>query len=295
MPRFSINQLTTYRWTFDEDVYHARRVGFDSVGVWRRKLADFGEERGAELLADEGLRVSSLSWSGGFTGADGRTQEESVEDGIVALRQGARVGAECLIVYSGGRNNHITPHACRLLRQALDRLVRAAEVADVILALKPMHPECASEWSFLTDLEKSIELITSYDSPYLKLVYDNYHFPYLHRQEGMLRELIPHLALVQLGDARLPHSVDQLRCPLGAGLLEVGETLRALCEHGYNGAFDVELMGDEIESHNYEPLLRQVYQFLASCSGNLPPSGISVSPQVPSVSRVSGHATRRAR
>ncbi len=281
MPRLSINQLTTYRWTFDEDLYHAKRAGFDTIGIWRRKLADFGEERAAELLADEGFRVSCLSWTGGFTGADGRTQEESVADGMTALRQGARVGAECLIVYSGGRNNHITPHACRLLRQALDRLVAAAEVADVVLALKPMHPECASDWSFLTDLEKSIELLGAYDSPYLKLVYDNYHFPYLHRRPEWLADLMPHLALVQLGDARLPHGIDQLRCPLGEGLLEVRATAEALCRCGYNGAFDVELMGDEIESHNYEPLLHQVRQVLASCTENATSRGVPRAPQAP--------------
>lgn len=287
MPRLSINQLTTYRWTFDEDLYHAKRAGFDSIGVWRRKLADFGEERAAELLADEGFRVSCLSWIGGFTGADGRSQEESIADGIVALRQGARVGAECLIVYSGGRNNHIIPHACRLLRHALDRLVAAAEVADVVLALKPMHSECASEWSFLTDLERSIELLGTYDSPYLKLVYDNYHFPYLHRRPEWLVDLIPHLALVQLGDARLPHSIDQLRCPLGEGRLEVGATVESLCRYGYNGALDVELMGDEIESHNYEPLLRKVRQVLGGW--------IDRDPDVSPARYVPGRAERRVR
>src|SRR5690606_29761453 len=171
--------------------------------------------------------------------------------------------------------------------QALDRLVAAAEVADVVLALKPMHPDCASDWSFLTDLEKSIELLGAYASPYLKLVYDNYHFPYLHRRPEWLAELIPHVAPVQLGDARLPHSIDQLRCPLGERNLEVGATIEALCRYGYNGAFDVELMGDEIESHNYEPLLRQVRQVLASCTDH-PPAPAAM-PPAPAPGRAKGH------
>lgn len=272
MPRFSINQLTTYRWTFDEDLYYARRTGFDSVGVWRRKLADFGECRAIELLEEEQLAVSCLSWSGGFTGADGRTQEESVRDAIDALRQGARIGAECLIVYAGGRNNHIDRQLCRLLHQALDRLLVAAEMADVVLALKPMNFHCAHEWSFQTDLERAIELVASYNSPFLKLAYDNYQFPYLHRQRELVERLLPHLAIVQLGDAHQPHSIDQLRCPLGQGRLEVEDTIKALVDAGYSGTFDVELMGDEIESHDYEPLLQQLHQFLAR---NIPREGIS--------------------
>jgi sugar phosphate isomerase/epimerase len=255
LPALSINELTTYRWTLDEDVYHAQKSGFDAIGLWRRKLSDFGEDRAVELLADAGLTVSCLGWAGGFTGGDGRSLDESIRDGLAAIGSAARVGAECLIVVAGGQNNHIRPHRNRLFRQALDELLMAAEVADVPLALKPMHPSCAGEWTFQSDLEQALELVALYPSPHLKLVYDHYHFPGLIHNAALLADLVPHLALVQLGDARLPHSIEQQRCPLGEGLLPVWATVAALCEAGYTGSFDVELMGPEIEAFDYERLL----------------------------------------
>lgn len=262
MHSLSINQLTTYKWTFEEDVHHAKLAGFHSIGVWRRKLSDFGEERAAELLGDAELDASCLSWAGGFTGGDGRSLDESIRDGLAAVGMAARINAGCLVVVAGGRNNHIDRHRDRLLAQALDDLLMAAEVADVTLALKPMHATCAEEWTFQDSLESALELICRYNSPHLKLVYDHYHFPELVHSPTLLRDLTPHLALVQLGDAKQPHSVEQERCPLGSGVLPVWDTIAALQQAGFDGTFDVELLGSEIESLNYEQLVIDTFQAL---------------------------------
>ena len=53
--------------------------------------------------------------------------------------------AGCLVVYAGGRNNHIYRHAGRLLRLALDELLPMAEMWEVPLAIEPMHPACATD------------------------------------------------------------------------------------------------------------------------------------------------------
>ena len=60
MPRLSINEVTTYRWSFEEDVQNYRNAGIDGIAVWRQKLSDYGESKGAELLRESGLTVSSL-------------------------------------------------------------------------------------------------------------------------------------------------------------------------------------------------------------------------------------------
>ncbi len=86
MPRLSMNEMTTYRWSFDEDVQHYRAAGIPAIGVWRRKLSDFGEQRGIELLKESGLAVSNLLWAGGFTGSEGHTFRESVDDAVEAIR-----------------------------------------------------------------------------------------------------------------------------------------------------------------------------------------------------------------
>jgi len=56
-----------------------------------------------ELLQQSGLKVSHLLWAGGFTGSEGHTYRESVEDAAEALRTAAALGAGSVIVYSGAR------------------------------------------------------------------------------------------------------------------------------------------------------------------------------------------------
>jgi sugar phosphate isomerase/epimerase len=175
MSRLSMNEMTTYRWSFEEDVAHYRAAGIPAIGVWRQKLSDYGEEKGTELVADSGLAVSNLLWAGGFTGSDGRSHRESIDDALEAIRVAQALSCSCLVVYSGGRAGHTHNHARRLLRDALKDLLPAAAAAGVSLALEPMHAGCAAEWTFLTGLDDALGLIAEFQSPRLKLVLDTYH------------------------------------------------------------------------------------------------------------------------
>ena len=253
--RLSMNEVTTYRWSFEEDIERYVEAGYQAIGVWRQKLADFGEEEGVDLLAESGLQVTNLLWAGGFTGSDGHSLQESIEDALHAIRLAGAMNAGCLVVYAGGRNHHTFRHAERLLRIALDQLLSLAEAAGVTLALEPMHPACASEWTFLTDLESTLALVESYQTPHLKLVLDAYHFGHDRSILSNLQEIVPHIALVQLGDRLTAHNIDQDRCPLGEGIVPFLDLLGNLTEAGYQGDFDIELAGQEIELHDYEKLL----------------------------------------
>lgn len=257
MPQLSMNEVTTFRWSFREDVENYQQAGYRSIGVWRYKLIDWGEERAVDLLAESRLSVSNLLWAGGFTGSDGRTAQESLDDAADALRLAAAIQAGCLVVYPGGRNNHTYRHAGRLLRTALEELLPLAEAVEVPLAIQPKHAACATDWSFLTDPDSVLELIHEFSSPYLTLAYDTYHFPLVERQQDLLAEVAPHVSIVHLGDRRRPPNIERDRCPLGCGRLPLAETVATLIEAGYTGPFDVKLMGQEIERCDYWRLLGQ--------------------------------------
>jgi sugar phosphate isomerase/epimerase len=251
----SMNEVTTYRWSFDQDVGRYEAAGYGGIGVWRRKLADYGEQRGIDRLAASPLKVTNLLWAGGFTGSDGRSLQESVDDAAHAVRLAAAMEAGCLVVYSGGRNNHIARHADRLLTAALEPLLDLAEAAEVVLAIEPMHPACAAEWTFLTGIESTIRLIERFNTPKLKLVLDTYHFGLDPVVRQNLAEIVPYTALVHLGDRRDVLSMDHQRCPLGNGVVPLAQMVRELQVAGYVGDFDVELFGQDIELCDYGQLL----------------------------------------
>ena len=255
MAQLSMNEMTTYRWSFEEDVIHYRAAGIGAIGVWRQKLADYGEERGIELLAESGLEVSNLLWAGGFTGSDGHSYRESIKDAADAIRTAAALRAGCLVVYSGPRNGHTQKHARRLFLDALAELVPLATQHQVTLAIEPMHVGYAAEWTFLTDLDEALALVDSFNSPHLKLAFDTYHLGHDPHVIDRIGQLCRQIAVVHLGDSKRPPDHEQHRQRLGEGILPLAEMVAALTDAGYEGYYDVELVGEELEACCYKQLI----------------------------------------
>lgn len=261
--QLSMSEMTTYRWSFEEDVAQYKAAGLTAMGVWRQKLSDFGEERGVELLAESGLAVSNLLWAGGFTGSDGRTFRESVDDGLEAVRLAAAMKAGCLVVYSGARAGHTYNHARRLLKDALTELLAAAVECGVTLALEPMHAAFAAEWTFVNGLDDALATLDQWKNPRLKLVLDTYHLGWDAGLAARIGEIVSRIAIVHLGDGKTPPVGEHNRAPLGEGTLPLRAILAALQAAGYSGYCDVELLGEEIESSNYTDIIQQSVQAFA--------------------------------
>jgi sugar phosphate isomerase/epimerase len=102
------------------------------------------------------------------------------------------------------------------------------------------------------------------------MVFDTYHMGQDPSILPRVAELVPHIALVQLGDARQPPHGEQNRCLLGEGNVPLKELIAALAAGGYDSFYDVELLGEEIESLDYGALLahaKQTFQELV-CTGS---------------------------
>ncbi|GIX01629.1 MAG: xylose isomerase [Thermogutta sp.] len=267
MACLSVSETTTFRWSFEEDVLRYKAAGIPAIGVWRQKLSDFGEEKGAELLSETGMRVSHLFWAGGFTGADGRTFKGAVEDALEAVRTAAELKTQCLLVYSGARGLHTHNHARRLFREALKEMIPLAQELGVFLGVEPMHPGCAADFTFITDLDDYFKLVDTLGSNQVKLIFDVYHLGAVPDIVSRIPQLIPHIALVQLGDAKSPPNGEVNRCLLGEGSLPLVELVRALRDNGYDGFFDVELIGEDVEAYSYDYLLEHAKSAYARLLG----------------------------
>lgn len=267
MATLSVNQTTTFRWSFQEDVIRYANAGVPAIGVWRQKLSDCGTPKAAELLKRSGLKVSHLFWAGGFTGSDGRSYRESVEDATEAIHSAAALGTQILTVCSGARGGHTYNHARRLIQSALKELLPLAEQMQITLAIEPMHPGCAWEFTFLNSIEETLMVLNAVVHPLAKMVFDTYHLGQTPGIVDQIPQIASSIALVQLGDARGAPSGEQNRCRLGEGILPLKEIIAALKAAGYDGYYDVELIGEEFEPSDYEPLLEHAKQSFATLVG----------------------------
>jgi sugar phosphate isomerase/epimerase len=266
----SVSETTTFRWSFEEDAANYRAAGIAAMGVWRQKLSDCGVDTAAALLQKNRLKVSHLSWAGGFTGSDGRSYRESLEDAREALQSAAALGTDTLLVYSGPRAYHTRTHAGRLFKDALKKLAPQAAELGVCLAIEPMHPGCAADWTFLNSLDDVLSLINSLDSRHIRIVLDTYQLGFFPGLEKRIGEIVTHVALVQLGDGRGPPRREQNRCRLGEGVVPLREIVAALRSAGYAGYYDVELLGEELETMDYPARLEHAKKAFAELMGHAP-------------------------
>lgn len=272
MAKLSMNETTTFRWTFEEDVVAYAEAGIPAIGVWRQKLSDLRLDRAVALLEEHGLEVSHLLWAGGFTGSEGRSFRASLNDAQEALETAHALGADSLVVYSGARAGHTVGHAWQLMVQALKELAPRAVELDVALAVEPMHPGCGKDFTFLEAIDDVVALINQVGSPAVKMVFDTYH---LGQDEDCLKriaDVVPHVALVQLGDAKRPPTVEQNRCLLGHGTIPLDEIVGALSAEGYDGYYDVELLGEDVEYTDYHQLLDHAKRAFDSLLGSAWPA-----------------------
>lgn len=266
--RLSISQLTTYRWTFDQDIheYASSKNNISAIGIWRQKLEDYGTDAGIDLVSESGIAVSSLMWIGGFTGAEVRSYREAIEDGIETIYQAAALGTNCLIVHTGPRAGHTHNHAWRLAIQALDELAVVADDLDVTLAIEPARTCCADVWTFLNDLDAAIRFMDKVRGGEIKLVYDMYHLAYAGFAAHQIADIASRTALVQLSDSQgcCQDNVRQnepSRCSLGDGRIPIRDVIAAFESNGYCGFYEVELIGPAVQGCNYHCLLDDIREF----------------------------------
>lgn len=250
----SMNEITTYRWTLPEELAAYRRAGIATVGLWRPKLSEFGEERGIELIRESGLNVSSLSWAGGFTGSNGDSYKEALHDALDAIRVAGELRAESVVIFSGGRGCHTHNHARRLVTDGLRACADLAGELGVALAVQPMDSMFAFEWTFLTCLDGTLALMDSCDHKAIKLAFDVYQLWRQPRLMERLPEITPRVAIVQLSDWRQPRSEADRYLP-GDGEIPLKEIVSALTNSGYRGHFEIAVWSQELWNSHDERLL----------------------------------------
>jgi sugar phosphate isomerase/epimerase len=255
--RLAINEVSTFNWSFEEDILRYSQLGFRSVGVWRYKLHEYGLFKAVDLLEEHQMTVSSLHWAGGFTGGDARNFSESMCDAFDAVEQAAALKAGCLVVLTGGRRNHTTNHAKRISKHALKELCEAAQARNVQIAIEPMHIGCGSDWTFLSEIPETMTMIESLQSPNVGIVFDCYHLGQSDNVVHWLPQIVPHVKLVQVADAKAAPLGEQNRCVPGDGLIPLPEIIQGFEENNYQGFYEIEILGEEVEHLDYTTILDQ--------------------------------------
>ncbi|HEX7308991.1 sugar phosphate isomerase/epimerase [Lentzea sp.] len=256
MDRLSLNQATVKRATVAEAVEGCVRHGIGSIGLWREPVADHGLERTAKLVADAGLRVSSLCRGGFLTAADNRA---ALDDNRRAIDEAAALRTATLVMVVGGvAADKDLVGARQRVADAIAELSGYAAGAGVTLALEPMHPVFCADRGVLSTLAQALDLAERH--PSVGVVVDALHVWWDPDLDAQLVRAGPLIASYQVCDWLTPVPADVLlgRGYPGDGAIDLDRLTRRVAATGYAGDVEVEIFNAAVWAADFDEVIAEV-------------------------------------
>jgi sugar phosphate isomerase/epimerase len=154
--RLSIHQVTLLKQCSTPQFIDAlRRNGIGCTSLWRDKTREYGVERTAQLVADNGIALSGYCFGGLVTSADPGEAASARDEVRRALDEAAAVRAPCLVFVAGGvdpRDKNIAGARARAL-DGVALLIPHARSVGVKIALEPLHPMICATRSVLSTVK----------------------------------------------------------------------------------------------------------------------------------------------
>jgi len=240
-PRLSVNSICSMGQSFADDLALWADLGVTHVGLISPKLEPVGWDEALRLVDEHGLRVSSMS---------------CYKHGIgESLEFTAAVGADVLYIVTGGYGPiSWDDAAAQFSAEMVPWVARAAELG-VMLAVEPTNP-LRNDTSFVFTVRDAVDLARMSG---LGVALDFYSSWYERDLDETVRKNVDLIALVQVDDYKLGTFDIPNRCAVGDGDIPVERLLGMVLDAGYEGVFDLEILGPEVESEGYRaPIARSI-------------------------------------
>jgi sugar phosphate isomerase/epimerase len=230
------------RQAIEDDVALWTDLGIENVGLISPKLEASGWQASQEAVLDAKLLVSSMS----------AYRDEMVESLWPFM---AAVDCDVLYTVSGSGRGLLWEEAAATYCQEMAPIVARAKQAGVRLAVEPTNP-LRSDVSFVHSVRDAADLARMAG---IGIVVDFYSAWYERDLERLVGGNIDLVRLVQIGDYKLGTFDIPNRCAIGDGDIPVERLMRMMLEAGYEGPFDLEILGPAIEEEGYRaPIARSV-------------------------------------
>lgn len=274
--RFSLNQATIKYASLAEAVRLTSEAGAESIGLWREPVAEVGLDVTVRLVADAGLRVSSLCRGGFFTMTEGPARRLALDDNRRALAEAAALGAPTLVLVAGGipEGSRDLAGARELVRDAIGELAPDARAAGVTLAIEPLHPMYVSDRAVISTLGQALDIAEQFGPDAVGAVVDTFHVWW---DPQLLTQIARagaggHIASYQVCDWATPLPADVLlaRHYPGDGVIDFENITRAVLAAGYLGDIEVEIFNQAIwDTPAAEAVARTIAAFGATVGVHL--------------------------
>ena len=230
-PRISVDQECSGPLAFEEDVAFWKELGVDELGMISTKLEPIGWD--VDRVLGSGLRVSNVV-----------TEERVVAE---ALEFGARTGADSVWLTPGSIGSRLWEEAAEAFCTRIAPSVARAGELGVPFAVQPTN-SLRLDLSFVFTLRDTLELARMAGTG---VVLELECCWYERGLEALVREHLDRITLVQISDFVIGDTSSPNRAVIGDGDIPLERLLAMLLDAGYEGMFDLELVGPRIEREGH--------------------------------------------
>jgi len=250
LSRLSLNQATVQYLSVAEAADLCVRHDIEAIGLWRAHVAAAGLAESVAALRSAGLHVSSLCRGGFFTHADPAAGAAAAADNRAAIREAAELGADALILVSGGLvpGSRDLPLARRMIADGIAELVPTAQDAGVRLGIEALHPMFCADRCAVSRLGQALDLALQFPADAVGVVVDTYHVWWDADLAADIARARGRIVSYQLCDWILPLPADVLlgRGHLGDGSIDFAAITAAVDAAGYDGYAEVEIFNTQV-------------------------------------------------
>lgn len=240
-PRVAVNSISALKQSLAEDLALWGDLGIQRMGIISPKLDAPGWDASQKTLRDAGVLVSSVS-----------CQSNQVAR---CLEFAAGVGANVLYAVSGSAGPIAWEEAAARYCEDMAPIVARARELGVRLAVEPTNP-LRSDVSFVHTVRDAIDLARMAG---IGVCVDFYSSWYERGLAELVRKNADLLTLVQICDYKIGTLDTPNRCAIGEGDIPVERLIALMLDAGYEGVFELEILGPRIEAEGYRgPIQRSV-------------------------------------
>ena len=253
-PRVSVSSFCSLTNSFDADLALWRDLGIQHVGLNIGKVEAAGWDAATEAVRATSLRISNLAGpapAAADADADAqRAVHETLARGVDFARD---VGAPCLYIVSGGPGRCSWEEAASRFVDAIAPVNAYASEQGIALAIEPTNPFRA-DVSIVFSLRDTVRLAREADLGVVVELQACWLEPDF---AETVRANIDRVRLVQVSDFAIGTFDTPNRAVPGDGDIPLGRLLGHVLDAGYEGAFDLELLGPRIEAEGYPGAIRR--------------------------------------
>ena len=245
----SVSSFCSVGNSFDEDVSLWTELGIGHVGLNVGKVEVAGWDAAATAVGRASLRVSNVAGPAPAEADAGEDAQRVVLDTLVRGIDFARdVGAPCFYIVSGGPGRCSWEEAAARFTDTIAPVKDYAREQGVALVIEPTNPFRA-DVSIVFSLRDSVRLAREADLGVVVELQACWLEPDF---AETVRTAIDRIRLVQVSDFVIGTFDTPNRAVPGDGDIPLERLLGQLLDAGYEGAFDLELLGPRIEAEGYE-------------------------------------------